>query len=171
MGHWRSERKEGDERRTNDRKNKFTYNIECDGHRPPIATIEHLTLVPIVRELKVRRPLYRSCIEPALLLLIHVHIAGAPLGRPRFPRRRRARPVLDAARPRHTGVPQRSARGHEERVKGVPGVREHEHVEVQEPRLLVWEDAEVRRMQRRVRERLVQERRQVGLEVVERGRG
>jgi hypothetical protein len=79
--------------------------------------------------------------------------------------------ILDRSGPRHASVPERGSGGHEERVVDVPRVGEDREVEREEPTLAAWDDAEVRGAQRGVRERVVQRRAVVVLQVVQRGRG
>ncbi len=106
---------------------------------------EHLALVPIIRQLKVRRRCTR--VDPLSL----------------------ARLVLDPARPRHLRIAERSTGSHEERVVEVPASERDEHVEVDGPRFLAGEDGEVRGAV--LRERAVEERGEVRLGVLDGGRG
>lgn len=77
--------------------------------------------------------------------------------------------ILDRSGPRHARVPECGSGGHEKGVVDVPRVGEYREVERQEPGFAPRDDAEVRRLQRGVREDVVQRRAVVVLEIVQGG--
>ena len=74
--------------------------------------------------------------------------------------------VFDSSRPGYLRIPQRSPGSHEERVDDVPRICEDDSVEVEQPRSPAGNDRQIRRVQGRVRDRLLKDDGEVMLEVV-----
>ncbi len=144
--------------RMNNKKREERYQVEGHAHGPDVPSAQYRPIVPVILEFKVcRGDIRRLRIEPTLQLRVDVHVALFLVG---------GMMILDGPGPRHLGVPERRARGHEQRVVHVARVGEHREVERQEPRFAPRDDAEVRWAQRGVREGAVQRRAVVVLEVV-----